>query len=172
MVLLLAPVFGQSAPSHFSVDASAVGFSGGAQTSAASIAGGWVALTKRVSIGYEQVNAPAISAAYYFGRAGYTVPLKAMLGKKISSSFVFDPSPWSVSFSGGIGVLRQTLSSVMQQHIATEAGASLLYTANGHIGVEVVSGQWLHSNLAGPAGNQFVFTPNSAAISTGLQITF
>lgn len=169
-LFLMAPAFAQT--STFSVDVSALGYSGGGQTSAGTNVGGAVQITKHGAAGYEQIIVPNLSATYYIGRALYNVPVSTLVGKKISSSFVFNPAVWSVTFSGGAGVLRQTLNGVMAQHIATELGASLVYTANSHLGVEVISGQWLHAGVAGPAGNQFIVTPNTAAISSALKITF
>lgn len=163
---------GMTQTQHFAVDVSALGYSGGGQASAGTNVGGSVQITKRGAAGYEQIIVPNLNASYYFGQALYTAPLNALLGKKISKSFVFDPSVWSVQFSGGAGVLRQTLNGVMTQHLATEAGLALIYTANSHLGVQVVSGQWLHAGVAGAAGNQFIVTPNTAAISSALQITF
>lgn len=170
LLLTLTPAFAQT--SHFSVDVSALGLSAGGTASAGTNVGGAVQITKRVSAGYEQVIVPNLSATYYIGQAMYTVPLSALVGKKINKSFAFDSSVWSVKFSAGAGVLRQTLNGVMTQHVASEAGAGLVYTANSHVGVEVISGQWLHAGVAGPAGNQFIITPNSASISSALQITF
>jgi hypothetical protein len=157
---------------HFSVSASALGFSGGGSSSAATIAGGSVALTKRIAVGYQQVIVPSLSANYYLGTVSYTMPLPSLLGKTLNSKLVFDSSKWSTTFFGGAGVLRQDLTGDMEQHIASTVGAGLNYTADGHITIQVISGQWIHAGVAGEAGNFFLVTPNTAAISSGLKLTF
>jgi hypothetical protein len=167
-----APADGSTGTTHFSVSGSAVGFSGAGSASAATIAGGSVALTNRVALGYEQVIAPSVSATYYLGTVNYTMPIKALLGKSISSGLVFDTSKWSTTFFAGAGVMRQDLTGTMQQHVATTVGTGLNYTADSHITIQLISAQWLHGAVAGPGANLFVVTPNTAAISSGLKLTF
>jgi hypothetical protein len=196
-ILLLAPlaVRAQGGPpagcdtpgtSHFSVNGSAVGFVGANTSNPATIAGGSVALTCRFALGYEQVIVPALDASYYLGLVEYTMPLRALVGKKINSKFVFNSSAWTTTFFGGVGALRQTLtttstdpttglttsSSSTAQHIATTLGAGLNYVANNHVTIQVISAQWIHSPVAGPAANPIVVTPDTSTISTGLRISF
>lgn len=158
--------------SHFSVSASALGFSGGGTSSAATIVGGTLALTQRVSLGYEQVIVPNLSANYYLGTVNYTMPLASLVGKTINSHLLLDSTKLSTTFFGGAGVLRQDLTGTQTQHVATTLGMGLNYTADNHITVQVISAQWLHAGVAGPAANVFIVTPDTAAISTGLKLTF
>lgn len=162
--------------SHFSVTASALGTQGAGSATAAAIAGGSVNLTKRVALCYQQIQMPSYNASFYLGEGCYTLPITSLFGKKISSHFTFNTANWSVTFFGGAGILRQTAVSgtttTQAQHIAETAGMGLNYTANNHITIQVVSGQWLHGGLQGMPPNQFVTVPDLASVSTGLRITF
>jgi hypothetical protein len=185
LFLAACPAFAQggapqpgSSTSHFSVNASAMGFSGSTSASAATIAGGNVSITNRFALGYQQIAIPSESASFYLGEAQYTMPVCSLVGKKLCSKFVFNTSKWSVSFFAGAGVLRQTstttdpatgISTDTQiQRIAETAGVGLNYQADSHIMLQIVSGQWLHAGVQ----NQLVATPSTASIATGLKISF
>lgn len=177
-LLLLAfalPMLAQSdvpAASHFSISASASGFIGGQQSNPSTIVEGSVNLSRRLSIGYDQVLIPNLNANYHFGLLRYDMPLASVIGKKLNSQMVFDTSKWGVGFIGGAGVLRQDITAIKQQHIASEVGAGLNYNANGHVTVDVVSFRWLHAGVQGPLNNQFVTTSNDFAAASGLTVKF
>ncbi len=175
VILVILPAFAQddatTVTNHFAFEASAMGFTG-AGTSAATLLGGSVNLTRRFDIGYEQVIVPDIHATYYMGTVGYTIPLSAMLSKKLENQMVFNYNKWALRPFAGVGVLRQDLTGVMEQHIATALGIGLHYVADRHVGITVAQFQWLHSPVLGPGRDVFVTYPNVASIAAGLQLAF
>lgn len=103
------------------------------------------------------------------GLVEYTMPLKTLVGKTISSKFTFDPTKYSVTFFGGAGLIRQTSTAGVQlQEIAETVGMGLNYTADNHITVQIISGQWLHHT----GSNLFLVTPDAASLQSGLKISF
>jgi hypothetical protein len=158
--------------SRFSIDASAMGFSGASQSSAATIIGGSVGMTKRFALGYQQILVPDLNANYYLGIATYTLQLKTLLGQRISAALIFDASKFNVRFLGGAGVNRQQLSEPLNQKIAATLGGALEYSANNTLSVEIFSAQWIHAGIKGFEKDRFVVTPNTAAIASGLKLKF
>lgn len=160
--------------SHFQVSASAMGVSGSGSATASTIAGGEVNITQRFAIGYEQILIPSLDASYQLGMVSYTMPLT--FGKRVNAALVFDRSKWQYRFFGGLGVLRQSLvknpDGSPVQHLASELGIGLNYVAGEHVTINAISGRWLHASIAGPLNNQFLFSPDQAAVSSGLGFRF
>ena len=173
--LFAAPAFAQNPvtspqKNYFSLSASASGFlgaTGGNQ--AATLAGAWLNLTQRISIGYEQLVVPTV-ATYKFGSIHYQMPLSSLLGKKMSSHFLFDVSQVSVGFKGSIGNLTQSNVTPSVSKLAEKAGLTLAYPLADHISFQMVSVEWVHGGIAGTSG--LVTSPSAAAISAGLGINF
>lgn len=162
-----------SAVQHFAVSASAMGVTGSGSATASTIAGGEVNITKRFAIGYEQILIPSLDANYHFGTVSYTMPMT--FGKKLNDQLVFDRTKWQYRFFGGVGVLRQSVlnpDGTPVQHIATELGIGLNYLAGDHVVINAVSARWLHAAIAGPLNNQFIVTPDQAAVSSGIGFKF
>lgn len=157
---------------NFSLEASAMGFSGAGQSSAATIYGGTVNITNRFALGYQQIVIPELNANYYLGTLNYTLPLNALLGSKISGALVFDASKFNVRFMGGAGVNRQELNAPLNQRIATTLGAAIEYSANKTLAIQVFSAQWLHAGIQKFENDRVVVTPNTSAIASGLKLRF
>lgn len=157
-----------SAPStvaHFTLSGSAVAFKGTSSTLAASIGQASFQMTKRLAIGYEQVTVPTL-ASFDLGVVSYTLPLNALAGKKLSSHFTFDPTQIGVTFQGGIGKVLQADQGVSR--IAETVGVYISYPLANHLSLNIIGGQWLHGGVQ----NGFIVTPSTAAISSGLSISF
>lgn len=150
---------------HFTLSGSAMAFKGVSGTQAASIGQASLQLTSRVDIGYEQITVPTL-ATWDLGVAGYALPLNSLLGKKISSHFAFDSSGYKVHFQAGIGKVMQSTQSVSR--IAETAGVYLTKDVANHITLRIIGGEWLHGGVQ----NGFIVTPSTAAISSGLSISF
>jgi hypothetical protein len=149
---------------HLVINASAVGFNGPSGTQAASVMGAGLQLTKRVSLGYLHVTIPAVSARFELGVANYTAPLSAVLGKKLSSKFIFDTSLINVTFQGGMGKLLQPTAN----RIAETAGVYITYPIASHVSFQVIGGQFVHGGV-----QSGLITRNyNAAVSTGLNFYF
>lgn len=150
---------------HITLSGSATGFMGGGGTQPASIAGATFSLTQRISLGYEQITIPSV-ASFDMGIGQYTLPFSSLMGKKISSHFVFDASKVNVTFMAGAGKLLQSAQNVSR--IAETAGVYVSYPISGNLSVRIVGAQYIHGGVQ----NGLLTTPSTAAISTGLSLSF
>lgn len=188
LLLFAAPAFSQAqaptpAMSHFSVTASAVPWSGSSATQGA-VVGSSVSLTSRVSAAYQHFDLSPVT--YDLGLGEYTMPVASLVGKKIASKLTFNPAPWSVTFFGGGGIATGPVTtsaySFTDKEPSFTLGLGLDYTANNHVTIRIASGQWIHTLspsipsgvtlISEPSANQFVTTPDIAALQSSLQITF
>jgi hypothetical protein len=160
--------------SQFSIDASAISFSGAGGTSAATIAGARIAITDRVSLGEQTIILPDLSANYILGTADYTMPLNNILGKSLSSKLKFDARAWLVTLGAGAGIVKQTLEGTTHQRIAVTVPLFLSYRANDKVSFRVVGIQWVNGGVAGAGPNRIFANPttNNLTASTGLSLTF
>jgi hypothetical protein len=156
---------------NISVTGSAAGFLGNsAGSQVAIIAGGWFQATARVSIGYQQVVIPT-TASFDFGMGQYSLPLNALLGKKISSKLKFDASQETFSVYGGLGRVTQSAQatgSVPVNRFAETIGVSLTIPLSANVGFTLISAQFLH----GGTTTGLITTPSTSAISSGLKVSF
>lgn len=162
--LVLASVtFAQSSPTdHIFVTGSALAFNGPNGMTASSQFGAALQLTHRVSVGYEQVTIPGLNRAYRFGVANYTVGLNSLLGKSLSSRFVFDTSIINVTFQAGGGKVDQTAPRPVFSNVAETGGIFVSYPLASHVDYQVIGAQWLHGGSS----------PSNVALSTGLTFHF
>ena len=166
LLFLAAPaLFAQT--DHFTLSGSAVGFMAAGSSAPASIAGASFHLTQRVSIGYEQLTVPTV-ASFDMGLVRYTLPLSSLVGKSLTSRFVFDASKISVSFKAGAGKVLQSALNVSR--IAETGGVSVIYPLANHIDLSVISISYYHGGVSGTNG--LVITPSTSAIATGLAVHF
>ena len=180
LLLLAAPglAFAQggapsaSGISHFSVSASAIPWASG-QAAPGTIEGGSVSLTNSFSLGFQRIDLSPI--VYDIGVVEYTKPLLTFVPKKVQSSLTFNAVPWSVTFFGGGGLSSQFIQAATYSYTDHEPaftlGMGLNYTANGHVAIQIVSGQWLHTSTPTGAINNFLVSPNTASISSTLKLT-
>jgi hypothetical protein len=168
LILILAAASGTPAQTeHFTLSGSAVGWMGASSSAPASIAGVSFHLTPRVSLSYEQLTVPTI-ASFDMGYVRYSLPLSSLIGKKITSHFVFDASKVGVSFKAGGGKVLQSALNVSR--IAEAGGISLSYPLANHIDVQVIGVTYYHGGISGTNG--LVITPSTAAIASGLAVHF
>jgi hypothetical protein len=87
---------------HFVINASAAGYGG---SEAVAIAGAGFQVTKNVSVAYGRISNPTDTQKpiYNIGDLNYTRELRALLGSKLSSKLVFDPTNWLVTFQASAG---------------------------------------------------------------------
>ena len=170
-VLLLAPIGLRAqtpapaqSPDYFTLTGNFSSFSNQSSTTPAVIATAALNLTTRVSVGYEHIQVSSVSARWELGVASYTLPLNSLLGKKISSKLVFDPSNINVTFSAGAGKLLQPTAN----RIAETAGFHISYPLMDHVSVKLVGVDFLHVGVQ----SGFLTTNVTEAVSTGLNISF
>jgi hypothetical protein len=147
---------------HFVAGGSAIGFNAGQGTQAGSIAYTGLQLTTNIAVTYEYLSIPSISASGNLSVVSYTRPLNALLGKTLSSKFLFDTSNINVTFSGGAGQWKTT-----KNNIAETVGASVSYPIPGtSAAVQIIGYQYIHApNVNG------VVTRNQQ-VQTGLIVYF
>jgi hypothetical protein len=161
-------VFGQTAKpaslQYFTLTGSATGFLQNGNASTASTAGASLQLTPSLAIGYSQVMIPA-KASYRLGTVNFSKPLSSLLGKRLSSKFVFDISQVGVTFQAGAG--KQLQNGNVPSHVAEVAGVALYYPLASHLSLQVLGYQYVHSSVSG-----FIKTNGQQAISTGFAVKF
>jgi hypothetical protein len=163
-LVIALPAFGQSALSNFSVQGSAIGFTGApGGTQAAVLAGAEYQLTTRVQLGYWNLSVPSL-ANYNFGEAGYGLPLSSLLGKTLSSKLTFDASSVGVIFQGGIGKVNQTIGTVSTDRVAEIVGATVSFPITASLTFNAVQAYWVHGGINGTSG--FVVTPAVSSFPT------
>ena len=177
MILFLAlPAMGQTtqqpAPvfDKFVVSANVSGISGvGGGQHAASNVGTSLQLTASISAGFNQLTIQDTNTYFRMGVVNYTKPLSALLGKKASAAFVFDPSQIQITFQGGLGKVSQNFTAAPSiHHIAEEAGIFIIYPLSDHLNAQLFGYQVYH----GGTMNLGVTYNQTQAISTGLVLHF
>lgn len=98
-----------------------------------------VDLTEYVTIGYEHISIPDLSARYEFGVLNYHHTFPKIKG------LAFDSSNFVYSFGAGAGKYLSPAGN----HWAETAFASLTYPIAGHMGWQIISYQYVHSPVAG-----------------------
>ena len=111
-VLLAVAVTGRAQnvapPPNFTFVAggSAIGYtpvSGGGGSQAGSVAYMGVQLMPSISVTYEHITVPSISARFELGTVNYTRALSSILGATLTKKLSFDASNFNVTFKGGAG---------------------------------------------------------------------
>lgn len=149
---------------HFVTGGSAINFSANG-SNVGSIAFMGIQLTQSVTASYEHITVPSLSSRYEMGVINYTKPLSSLLGKTLTSKFVFDLTNINVTFQGGGGKLLTPTAN----HIAETVGASLSYPVPGtSAAIQVLGYQWVHSPNVW-AGVQKAYTQQ---VSTGIIVYF
>lgn len=172
---LCSPGFAQiSAPAqqHFSLSGSAVSFMGPNGSAPASIADGYVNITKSWSAGYQQVIVPQV-ATFKFGMVDLTKPLPSLLGKKITAKLQFDATQWTVDFYGGVGKVNQGTFGV--DRIAETAGVCATRRLTANVSARLVCGQFLHGGTVTgvlASGIPTGASSSTAAVSSGISVHF
>jgi hypothetical protein len=168
------PNSGSSVMSNFSASGSATGFAvvGSSATSpaAASIVDASFQATCRVAVGYETLIVPSV-ANYQFGMAHYTLPLNALLGKKLAGKLNFDSSQVYVDVKAGVGKVLQ--SSINKSGFAATVGPTVSIPLNSVVTWNAVGVQYIYGRVAGTSG--VIVQPNgllsNMSVSSGLSFS-
>jgi hypothetical protein len=169
------PNSGSSTLSNFSASGSATGFavvgSSSSTPIASTIAGVSYQVTCRFSAGYETLIVPSV-ASYNFAMGHYTLPLNALIGKKISAKLNFDASKVYVDFKAGVGKVIQ--SSINESAFAATLGPTVSIPLNSIVTWNAVGIQYVYGRLSGTSG--IIVQPNglinSMSVSSGLSFSF
>lgn len=150
--------------SHVVITGAAVSFKGVSGTQPASIMAAGLQLTTHFSAAYEQITVSGLPARYQLGVVNYTNGLNIILGKTLSSKFLFDTSNINLTFTAGGGKLLTPTAN----HIAETAGIALSYPVASHMSVQVFGYQVVHS----PASFGLVTSNYTQQMSTGFNLYF
>ena len=163
---------------HFTLGGSVVSYMGPGGTSPASIADGYVNLTKNFSVGFQQITIPTI-ANIRLGLVDYGKPACSWLGKTISAKLVFDCSKVQIDVFGGAGKLNESALNV--NRIAEAAGVCVNYSLGSNVSAKLLCGEYVHGGIVNglitsgsiPGVTSPAAPQNStAAVSTGLKVHF
>lgn len=175
LLLFAVPLAAQTnvAPQqHFSLSGSVVSFMGPNGSAPASIADGYVNITRSWSAGYQQVTIPQL-ATFKFGMVDLTKPLPTLLGKKLTAKLQFDASQWTVDFYGGAGKVNQGNLGV--DRVAETAGLCATRKLTANVSAKLVCGQWLHGGTVNgflTSGVPTGASSSTAAVSSGISLKF
>jgi hypothetical protein len=163
-LFLCVAVVGRAQTQHVVISVNASGYNGAKGTQAVSLAGAAFQVTKNVSAGYFQISNPADSTApkYHMGSLQYTRELQALLGKKLSSKFVFDTTNWLVTFQAGAGKVSYDGAN----RVAEVAGIFISRPVANNLQLNC-GYQFLHGQ-----GNSILTRNNTSAPTVGLTFTF
>lgn len=172
LLLFAFPLFAQTPQQHFSLSGSAVSFMGPNGSAPASIADGYVNITKSWSAGYQQITIPQL-ATFKFGMVDLTKPLPSLLGKKLTAKLQFDATQWTVDFYGGAGKVNQGTLGV--DRIAETAGVCATRKLTANVSAKLVCGAWLHGGTVSgllASGIPTGAASSTASVSSGIQVHF
>ena len=147
---------------HLSISGTATGVMGVGNQGATILAADFQ-ITKTVGVEYQQIMVPSSANSFDIGAITYTRPLSQVLGKNITSKLLFDVTGWDVTAFAGAGRIVSN-----GKHAAETAGIRLSCPLNSNVTFQMLSAQWLH----GPQTNGLITSPSTAAISSGLKISF
>ena len=168
--VLLLPVVASaqtpaSSPSpidHIFVSGSALAFNGPNGMTASSNFGAALQLTPGLSTGYNQITIPSLNRTYRLGVVNYTRPLSSLVGKALSSKFVFDLSQINATFQAGGGKVDQVAPNPVFSTVAETGGVFLSVPLANHVSATVVGVQYLHGGS----------NPSQVTLTTGLNFHF